>query len=62
MEQGTNTVYNTDNKCCKITKIRYQYCIKNCAKDWHRRRVQRGVNALWSTVVIEEACLECHYY
>lgn len=37
MEQGTNTVYNTDNKCCKITKIRYQCCIKNCAKDWHRR-------------------------
>ena len=49
MEQGTNTVYNTDNRCRKVTRNRYQYCIKYCAKDWHRRRVQRGVNALWST-------------
>lgn len=49
LRQGTNTVYDTDNRCCKVTRNRYQYCIKNCAKDWHRRRVQRGVNALWST-------------
>lgn len=35
MRQGTNTVYDTDNRCCKVTRNRYQYCIKNCAKDWH---------------------------